>query len=191
MYEKKVAVATSRKEKASSNDENETESDDDVEEEDPENKWPQDVATILTAEGAFEFLFEELVKIDTEFSRELLQKIKMQLTKRRLVPFVKLLRFLQNPDTIKEKFAFDFFKMSPKKDIIKTSSEIWQKYFNRDQSIADDVPDTLPAEAREEITMAERLKLAIGKRTVYCWEDLKSEQCLESDGKRIRQLHRD
>jgi hypothetical protein len=90
-----------------------------------------DKSTLLTAEGAFETLFDELDRIDNNLSKKVKKEIQAELEKRRNKKLISLLKFLQNPSSLKEK-SKSFFAMCDKKDIIEEGLRIWNKYFHRD-----------------------------------------------------------
>lgn len=133
----------------------------------------KDDANLLTAEGALEFLFQELEEINSTLSLELLEEIKVMLhgklngkgVKRRPKSLVSLMKFLQNPKSIKEDKK-SFFASTSKADVVTLATEIWKKNFtkqlgeNSEESDEDDKVQDLPA-----TSMKERLGMAIGKRT--------------------------
>lgn len=75
----------------------------------------KDDATLLNAEGAFEFLVEELSKLNTGLGLDLLYHVKQEISKRRNKPIVDLLKYLHNPQSLEEK-SEPFFAMSSKKE---------------------------------------------------------------------------
>lgn len=125
----------------------------------------KDDATLLTAEGAFEFLFDELSRINTPLSLEMLDKVKEEILKRRNKAIVSLLKFLQDPESLNEN-KYSFFEMPTKKEIIKTASSVWNQYF------LDQTKDSLGAALLDEqllmddqLSIEDRLGIAVKKRT--------------------------
>lgn len=88
----------------------------------------KDEANLLTSEGAFEFLFDELIRMDSSLSLDLVDQLKIELSKRRQTSLVSLLKFLQNPDTLSED-KDSYFAMTSKISIFALASQIWKKYF--------------------------------------------------------------
>jgi hypothetical protein len=60
-------------------------------------------ANLLTSEGIFEFLLNELKNLKTEISSEILNALEVRIQERRQVELVTLLLYLQNPQTISTK----------------------------------------------------------------------------------------
>lgn len=92
----------------------------------------RDEATLLTAEGALEFMFNELNEIGSSLSCSLLEPIKVEIGKRRNRQIVSLLKFLQNFESLHE-ITDSFFDMTSKKIINKTACEVFNNFF-RSQS---------------------------------------------------------
>lgn len=126
----------------------------------------KDDANLLTAEGAFEFLFLELERLDCTLSSELLDQVKVQLTKRRQKPLVSLLKFLQDPTSIDEDKT-SFFAPSSKKEIIAYASQIWSKYFHFQVDVEEVSQSQIPVRTTEdeELSIQDRLGMSIGRRT--------------------------
>lgn len=130
----------------------------------------RDDATLLSAEGAFEFMFIELERIDSSVSLELLKEVKVELNKRRQKDIVSLLKFLQDPDSLKES-QLSYFSMPPKNEVFATACAIWGKYFQANTHIDDQSqePQQQDPETEEDSLEADsiqaRLGMAIGKRT--------------------------
>lgn len=130
-----------------------------------------DDATLLTAEGAFEFLFEQLEKIDSILSLELQIQLKVEINIRRQKTLVSLLKFLTNPKAFKEDVdKTSFFAMAPKKDVFALVGNIWAKYFATEPTDnCARVPQQTEEESAEveaELSMGDLLGKSIGKRTM-------------------------
>lgn len=141
------------------------------------NGISKDEATLLTAEGAFEFLFDELENISSDISTELLRQLKEEILKRRNKPIVSLLKFLQDPDCLNES-KNSYFATGNKKEIITTAAEIWKKYFcfdsdNPESRIGIDLQD----DNRRELSATERLEAAIEKRTQFATQGKETDRC--------------
>lgn len=135
------------------------------------NQISKDSATLLTAEGAFEFLFDELKRINSKLSLELLEKMKEEISKRRQKNIVNLLKFLQNPDSINED-KNSFFATGNKKDIIKTATEIWIKHFHH---VPENQHINLVPEESSKLSTQERLQKSIEKRTANKPQNLNTQ----------------
>jgi hypothetical protein len=79
-------------------------------------------ANLLTSEGIFEFLLNELKNLKTKISSKLLNALEVRIQERRQVELVTLLLYLQNPQNISTKKC-NVFPLASKLDIIKLSGE--------------------------------------------------------------------
>lgn len=129
----------------------------------------KDDANLLTAEGTFEWLFDELQKINSAVSLELLEGLKVELDVRRKKDIVSLLKFLQNPKSLFETNKEPYFDMPPKKEVYVYATTVWNKYF-KGSAIAETslavAAESQPSQldrSDEDFSAASRLGLAIGK----------------------------
>lgn len=132
------------------------------------NEISKDEATLLTADGAFEFLFDELQRINSKLSMELLEQLKIEVTKRRQKKLVSLMKFFQNPESLSEDKS-SFFAMSLKKEVFGLAGEIWKKHFENVQPDTTENPSEVQTDRNivvEEISLQARLGMAVGKRSV-------------------------
>jgi len=122
----------------------------------------KDEATLLTAEGALEFMFNELKEIGSPLSCSLLESIKVEIGKRRNRELVSLLKFLQNPQSLHETTE-SFFEMTSKKVIIKTAVDVWTTFFCPESVISE---IDVPVETDENNQSShDRLGMAVAKRS--------------------------
>lgn len=122
----------------------------------------KDDADLLTAEGALEFLFDELDRLQTPLSQALLEQLEIEINHRRQKSIVSLLKFLQNPQSLNEDKT-SFFSMSSKKEIIELASSIWKDRF-KGQTI-EGIPESVSSqEASVGLSAGDRLAAAVGKR---------------------------
>lgn len=88
----------------------------------------RDDANLLTAEGTFEWLFEELKRMNTALSQDLLVQLEVELDQRRQLKIVSLMKFFQNPKSLEE-INSSYFDMPPKREVFATATSLWNKYF--------------------------------------------------------------
>ena len=119
---------------------------------------------MLTAEGAFEFLFDELERIDSFLSIELLDQMKLEISKRRNKSIVSFMKFFQNPQSLNDDKT-SFFAMSTKKEIFAQAVQIYKKYFNHQIDETESEAELECVEQTDENSIETRLGMAIGKKT--------------------------
>ena len=85
-------------------------------------------ANLLTSEGIFEFLLNELKNLKTEISIKLLNALEVRIQERRHVELVTLLLYLQNPQNISTKKS-SVFPLASKLNIIKLSGKILSRIY--------------------------------------------------------------
>lgn len=120
-------------------------------------------ADLLDAEGAFECLFEELKSTDGSFSHNLLSSLQDEIKKRRNKNLVSLMKFLQNPDSLKGPID-NFFNMNSMKDIIKEASKIWKDFFSVDTPAEEAGQEVEVVPGQSALTFREKLGKKIGSR---------------------------
>lgn len=114
-------------------------------------------------------MFIEIERIDSSVSLELRKEFKVELNKRRQKDIISLLKFLQDPDLLKES-RLSYFAMSPKNEVFATACAIWKKYFQGNADIDDQSQkpqqqhSELEADSLEEDPIQASLGMAIGKR---------------------------
>ena len=80
-------------------------------------------ANLLTSEGILHFMFDELERVNTKLSLDLKKSLMIELQKRRNIPLISTLKFLQNPQTLNENDD-EFFRMTSYHLIIKFAKSI-------------------------------------------------------------------
>lgn len=128
----------------------------------------RDDANLLTAEGTFEWLFDELKEINSTVSLELIEELKVEFDARRLKDIASLLKFLQNPKSFEESNS-SYFGMPSKTEVFAFATSFWNKYFKEkaidlDNDQHNEELSQLSV-STEELNAASRLGLAIVKRT--------------------------
>lgn len=87
-------------------------------------------ANLLTSEGIFEFLLNELKNLNTEISLKLLYALEERIQERRQVELATLLLYLQNPQNISSSAKkSSVLSLASKTEIIKLSGKILSRIF--------------------------------------------------------------
>ena len=87
-------------------------------------------ATLLTSEGIFSFLLNELKNIKSKLSLNLLKALEERIQERRQVELASLLLFLQNPENISGPAKkSSILPLASKTDIIKLSEKFSKFYY--------------------------------------------------------------
>ena len=91
-------------------------------------------ATLLTAEGIFLFLIREMKKQRTTLAKKLLSTVKNRIQQRRKNDLIKLMRYLQNPNTFSQSDINDIFDDEPlssttKESFFKTATTLISSLF--------------------------------------------------------------
>ena len=113
-------------------------------------------ATLLTAEGIFQFFFLELKKTKSSLAKDLLCALKNRLQQRRQHDVVNLMRYLQNPNSLTdhgEYHADDIddipLSSNTKEGFLKTATILICRLFREDDSNETESQDEIESEAIE------------------------------------------
>lgn len=90
-------------------------------------------ANLLTSEGVLKFLFETIEKEDSLIATEMLTALKYRISQRRQNYVISVMKFLQNPLSIKQKCC-EYYKMESKQKILKTIKQYMQFFVLRSGS---------------------------------------------------------
>ena len=125
--------------------------------------------TLISAEGILKFMFVQLDRQDTHFSREMCSRIRERLQQRRKTDVVTLLLFLHDPNTLQTEPTDAFFNLASKATITRlaksellrlrsTTVEQIERVGEQEQDIGDEVE---AEEHEHEIDLEEELQKCI------------------------------
>lgn len=127
-------------------------------------------STLLSAEGALRFLFNTLEKLNTKLTRDLLNAIREEMSKRRDYTLVSLIKLLQNPNYMSHKENDSFFDMAPRQEIYKLAKSISSRIFETKNGDNDNTEKTGETEnieecpdREEEVSLQQQINFAITK----------------------------
>lgn len=135
-------------------------------------------ATLLSAEGALKFLFQELEQNESELSQEMLERIKFEIDIRRNSVLVGLLKYLTNPQQVPEDNDI-FFTNPPKTKMLSLAKQLLSRLFEKNtEEISSNKTQTVNSD-----DIRERLKNAINAETTPASSSIEAIKTIDKEFK--------
>lgn len=130
---------------------------------DTHGSWTCRDATLVTADGAFNFLLGQLSEMDTSLSKTFEEAIRKRIMERRQSFLSQLMQYLSNPKNSLEPRGDSMFSVSSRTTLAKTAKNVLEKLFkNGDYDSQNENEDNVNDESE---TLEEKLKNSIKKMT--------------------------